>query len=84
MRIVTFSRNGTVQHGARIADRVRVHPTAGSAVDLAMNAAHYAAGEEIALADVTLLAPVPRGSKPTMSKRSVTEVLASAAETIAS
>ncbi len=63
MRIVTFARNGRVQHGVRAGDRIRVHPTATSAVDLAVNAADRAAGEDIAASDVTLLAPVPRPGK---------------------
>lgn len=63
MRIVTFSRNGSVQYGVRTGDRVRIHPTATSAVDLAMDAAAHPAGEEIALSEVTLLAPVPRPGK---------------------
>ena len=63
MRIVTLSRGGQVQHGVRSGDRVRIHPSAPSAVDLALNAAAHPAGEEIALADATLLAPVPQPGK---------------------
>jgi acylpyruvate hydrolase len=63
MRIVTFTLNGGIQHGVRTENGVRVHPTATSAIDLAMNAADHPAGEEIALADVELLAPVPRPGK---------------------
>lgn len=63
MRIVTFSHNGSIQHGERTASGVRVHPTATSAIDLAMNAADHPPGEEIALAEVELLAPVPRPGK---------------------
>ena len=63
MRIVTFSRNGSVQHGVRTADKIRVHPTAASAVDLAVNPAAHAAGEDIAVSEVSLLAPVPRPGK---------------------
>ena len=63
MRIVTFEHGGTVRHGVRAGDRVTVYPTAGSAVDLAVNPAAYAAGEEVAIGDVTLLAPVPRPGK---------------------
>ena len=63
MRIVTFSRNGSVEHGVRVGDHVRIHPTAASAIDLAMNAADHPAGEETALAEITLLAPVPRPGK---------------------
>ena len=63
MRIVTFLRDGNVQHGVRTADRIRLHPTATSAVDLATSFARHAAGEELALSAVTLLAPVPRPGK---------------------
>ena len=63
MRIVTFSRNGAVGHGLRIGDRVRVHPTATSAIDLAVNADGNTPGEDVALSEVTLLAPVPRPGK---------------------
>ena len=57
MRIITFSRNGSVEHGVRVGDHVRVHPTAAGAVDLAMNAADHPAGEEIALADAVVYSP---------------------------
>jgi len=63
MRIVTFSLDGSVRHGVRLGDRIRIHPTAGSAVDLAMNPEAHPAEGEIAVADVTLLAPVPRPGK---------------------
>ena len=63
MRIVTFSRNGGVHHGVLAGDRVRIHPTATSATELAMNAAAHPAGEAGALSDGTLLAPVPRPGK---------------------
>ena len=63
MRIVTFSRNGQIQHGARVGDWIQVHPSATSAVELAVNPAAHPAGEEVAVADVTLLAPVPRPGK---------------------
>ena len=63
MRIVTFSRNGSVQHGVRTADNIRVYPSASSAVDLAVNPAAHAAGEDIAVSEVSLLAPVPRPGK---------------------
>lgn len=63
MRIVTFSQNGSIGHGVRVGDRIRVHPTATSAIDLAMGAADHPAGEEVALSEVTLLAPVPRPGK---------------------
>jgi acylpyruvate hydrolase len=63
MRIVTFTRDGKIQHGLRDGDRIRVCPTAGSAIELALNAANHSPGEDIALAEVTLLAPVPRPGK---------------------
>ncbi len=62
MRIVTFTRDGTVGHGVRTGDRIRVH-AAPSAVDLALNPAAWPAGDDVAVADVTLLAPVPRPGK---------------------
>jgi acylpyruvate hydrolase len=63
MRIVTFLRDGRIQHGARIGDRIRTYPAATSAVDLAVDAAQHEPGDDIALAGVTLLAPVPRPGK---------------------
>jgi acylpyruvate hydrolase len=63
MRIVTFNRNGSVQYGARIGSRIKIHPGASSAVDLAVNGAEHPAREEISLSDVELLAPVPRPGK---------------------
>jgi acylpyruvate hydrolase len=63
MRIVTFLRNGTIQHGVRTGDQIRVHASATSAVELATNPAAHAAGDEVALTDVTLLAPVPKPGK---------------------
>ena len=63
MRIVTFNQNGTIQHGVRVGDRIRLYPTASSAVDLAVNVKYHEAGGEIALSDVRLLAPVPRPGK---------------------
>jgi acylpyruvate hydrolase len=63
MRIVTFSLNGSIQHGVRIGERIRLHPGATSAVELAMNFAAYPAGEEIGVDQVALLAPVPRPGK---------------------
>ena len=63
MRIVTFSLNGSIQHGVRTDSGIRIHPTATSAIDLAMNAASHPAGEEIAVSAVELLAPVPRPGK---------------------
>lgn len=63
MRIVTFSRNGSVEYGVRSGDRIRVHPTATSAVDLALNSVAHRPGEEIAVVDVKRLAPVPHPGK---------------------
>jgi 2-keto-4-pentenoate hydratase/2-oxohepta-3-ene-1,7-dioic acid hydratase in catechol pathway len=63
MRIVAFSRNGSVQYGSRAEDRVTIHPTATSVVDLAVNASVHPAGEEVTLSEVTLLVPVPRPGK---------------------
>jgi 2-keto-4-pentenoate hydratase/2-oxohepta-3-ene-1,7-dioic acid hydratase in catechol pathway len=63
LRIVTFLHDGKVQYGSRDGDRVRAHPSATSAVDLALNGADRAGCEEMALSDVTLLAPVPRPGK---------------------
>ena len=62
MRIVTFERDGIVQHGIRAGETVRVCPGATSAVELAMNGAPQT-GETIALCAVTLLPPVPRPGK---------------------
>lgn len=63
MRIVTFSLNGSIQHGVRTERGIRVHPTAASAIDLAVNASAHSAGQEVALSEVALLAPVPRPGK---------------------
>ena len=63
MRIVTFRRNGIVQHGVRTGSAIRVHPQAQSAADLAVNHASLTAAEDVALADVQLLPPVPRPGK---------------------
>ena len=63
MHIVTFSHAGAVHHGARVGDRIRIHPTATSALDLALDAAAHPPGEEVALSDVSLLAPTPRPGK---------------------
>ncbi len=63
MRIVTFRRNGIVQHGVRTGSSLKVHPEATSAVDLAVNAATPASAQELMLADVELLPPVPRPGK---------------------
>jgi acylpyruvate hydrolase len=63
MRIVTFRRNGIVQHGALSGDTIAVHPDATSAVDLAINGASRAATEDVTLANVELLSPVPNPGK---------------------
>jgi 2-keto-4-pentenoate hydratase/2-oxohepta-3-ene-1,7-dioic acid hydratase in catechol pathway len=63
MRIVTYNRNGSVHYGTRIGNRIRIHPSATSAIDLAVNGADHPASEEIALSGVTLLAPVLRPGK---------------------
>jgi 2-keto-4-pentenoate hydratase/2-oxohepta-3-ene-1,7-dioic acid hydratase in catechol pathway len=63
MRIVTFRRNGIVQHGVRHGNSIAVHPAASSAVDLALNAGSQAAAQQLSLADVELLPPVPRPGK---------------------
>ena len=63
MHIVAFTRNGQLQHGVRDGDRIRIHPTATSAIDLAMSAADHPAGDEVALSEVELLAPVARPGK---------------------
>lgn len=63
MRIVTFNRNGRVHVGTRVGSQVKIHATAASAVDLALNPADHPAGEEIRLSEVELLAPVPRPGK---------------------
>jgi 2-keto-4-pentenoate hydratase/2-oxohepta-3-ene-1,7-dioic acid hydratase in catechol pathway len=62
MRIVTFRRNGIVQHGVRNGDSIAVHSDATSAVDLANNRGSIAA-ETVALAEVELLPPVPDPGK---------------------
>jgi 2-keto-4-pentenoate hydratase/2-oxohepta-3-ene-1,7-dioic acid hydratase in catechol pathway len=63
MRIVTFDRDGTVHHGVRFGDRIKLYPTATSAYDLALNANHHESSEELELSEVTLLAPVLRPGK---------------------
>jgi acylpyruvate hydrolase len=62
MRIITFERNGTVQHGIREDDTVQLCPDAKSAVDLAINGAPQP-GETVALCELKLLPPVPRPGK---------------------
>jgi acylpyruvate hydrolase len=63
MRIVTFRQNGIVRYGARKADTIHVYANAASAVELALNGASLSATEEVALADVELLPPVPNPGK---------------------
>jgi acylpyruvate hydrolase len=63
MRIVTFRRNGIVQHGVLSGETIAVHPDATSAVDLAVNRASRAATEDVELANVELLSPVPNPGK---------------------
>ncbi len=63
MHIVTFIRDGQLQHGVRSGDRIRLYPSAKSAVDLAMDIAHHPAGEEVALNGLDLLAPIPQPGK---------------------
>jgi acylpyruvate hydrolase len=63
MRIVTFEQGGTVHHGVRGGERITVFPAATSAVDLAINANDHKKGGEVALSEVTLLAPVARPGK---------------------
>lgn len=67
MRIVTFRRNGIVQHGVRHGGSIAVHPAATSAVELAIHAAAdsaaQATAQQVPLADVELLPPVPRPGK---------------------
>lgn len=63
MRIVTFSHQGRVRYGVRVGDRIHVHDTATSSVDLALKGEAGADGGEVARSDVTLLAPVPQPGK---------------------
>lgn len=63
MRIVTFAHGGHVRHGVRNGDRITVYPSAASAVDLAVDFAAHPAGEQVMVADVHLLSPVPRPGK---------------------
>lgn len=62
IRIITFERNGSVQHGIRNGDMVQLCPDAKSTVDLAMKNAPQS-GEMVALTGVTLLPPVPNPGK---------------------
>lgn len=63
MRIVTFTLNGAILHGVRTANGVQLHPTAASAVDLAMHFSNHPAGEHVTADKVVFLAPVPRPGK---------------------
>jgi len=63
MRIVTFEYNGTVQHGVRDGESIRIHPGAGSAIELANELSAYEAGDLVPAEQVKLLAPVPRPGK---------------------
>jgi acylpyruvate hydrolase len=62
MRIVTFRRGGIVQHGIRTGASIEVHPDAASVIDIALGAT-TPGSEVVALAEVELLAPVPRPGK---------------------
>jgi hypothetical protein len=59
MRIVTFRRDGIVQHGVLSGETIEVHPSAKSAVDLAIDGASEGNAEQVALSAVELLSPVP-------------------------
>jgi 2-keto-4-pentenoate hydratase/2-oxohepta-3-ene-1,7-dioic acid hydratase in catechol pathway len=63
MRIVTFRHNGMVQFGVRIGNSIRVHSGANSAVDIAIGGAATGAAQQLSVADVVLLPPVPRPGK---------------------
>ena len=63
MRIVSFLQEGTVRVGVRSGDRVRIYPTAASPLDLITDFATHAAGDEIAIATLALLPPVPLPGK---------------------
>jgi acylpyruvate hydrolase len=63
MRIVTFGRNGIVQHGVLRGEAIEVHADAASAVDLAFNGIGPATTESVALSEVELLPPVPQPGK---------------------
>ena len=63
MRIVTFRQNGVVGHGVRTGNSIQVHPEATSAVDLARRGTSAASTEDVALADIELLPPVPNPGK---------------------
>jgi acylpyruvate hydrolase len=63
MRIVTFRRDGIVQYGIRNGGSIAVQPEATSAVSLAVNGMARATAQQLRLADVELLPPVPRPGK---------------------
>ena len=63
MRIVCFSRGGVERYGVRSGDRVRVSPHATSPFDLIRDGVPEADGEDLALAELELLPPVPRPGK---------------------
>jgi acylpyruvate hydrolase len=63
MRIVTFRRDGIVQHGVLSGETIEVHPGAKSAVDLAIDGASEGTTEQVALSAVELLSPVPNPGK---------------------
>lgn len=63
MRIVTFRREGVVQHGIRSGEAISVCADAPSAVELALNPSRFDATEEVPFEDVELLCPVPRPGK---------------------
>ena len=63
MRIVTFRQNGIVRHGVRTGSTIQVRADATSATNLASLGSVSASGEEVALADVELLPPVPNPGK---------------------
>ena len=63
MRIVTFRQNGIVRHGVRTGGTIQVHADARSATELAGRGFVAASAEEVALADVELLPPIPYPGK---------------------
>ena len=63
MPIVTFRKDGVVQHGVRTEDTVTAYPGATSAVEIACNGTSFVPGAQVAITDVELLCPVPRPGK---------------------
>ena len=63
MRIVTFRKDGVVQHGVRTEDTVTAYPGATSAVEIACNGTSFVPGAQVAITDVELHCPVPRPGK---------------------